>query len=113
MFRIGAAFDVEIRSFAHLLAQFELQGGEIGNGAVVHEAVPAEDEGVVVDWNDWRSTCSPDMSHQNPSLCVGTYRAVVQIIGGRLYALVHGRPQALFLSSIARLARIAAFEIGV
>ena len=113
MLRVSATFDVEIRSFAHFLAEIELEGGEICDCAVVHEAVSAEDEGVIVDWDDRRSTCCSDVSHENPSLRVCTYRAVVQIVGRRLYALIHGRSQALFLGAIAGLASIAAFEVGV
>ena len=91
MFRVGATFDVEICSFAHLLTEVKLEGRKIGNGAVVHEAVSAENEGVVVDRNDGRPTGGPDMSHQDSSLCIRADGAVVQIVGRRLYAFVHGR----------------------
>ena len=91
MLRVSATFHVEIRSFAHFLAEFELERGEVGHGAVVHEAVSAEDEGVVIDWDDWGSTRCSDVSHENSCFCVRADGAVVQIVGRRLYALVHGR----------------------
>ena len=72
MLRVSATFDVEIRSFAHFLAEIELEGGEICDCAVVHEAVSAEDEGVIVDWDDRRSTCCTYVSHEDSSLCIVT-----------------------------------------
>jgi len=70
--RVGATFDVRICRGTHLLTQLKLKKGEIGDGAVVHEAVPAEDERVIVDGSDRRSTCCTYVSHEDSSLCIVT-----------------------------------------
>ena len=91
MFRVGSAFDGQIRRGAHLLAKVELEDGEIGNCAIVHEAMSTKDERVIVDGGDWRPTGCTDMGHEHASLSVRADRTEVQIVRGRLDALVHGR----------------------
>lgn len=77
MLGVGATFDVGICRGTHLLAHFKLENGEVCDGAVVHEAVPAEDERVIVDWRNGRSACCTNVSHENPSLCIVTDRAEI------------------------------------
>lgn len=113
MLRVGAAFDGQVRSFAHFLAQLQFESGKIGNGAVMHETVSSEDEWMVIDRGDWRAARCPDVSHQHSGFRVGADGVVVEIIRWWLYAFVHGRPEALFLGAIARLACVAFLEVGV
>ncbi len=50
MFGVCAAVDVLVCGFFDFKKDFALDVNEVGDYAVVHDGVPAEDEGVVVDW---------------------------------------------------------------
>jgi len=111
--RVGATFDVLVCRSAHLLAQLKLENGKVCDGAVVHEAVPTENERMVVHWRDGRSTCRTYVGHEDTSLCIGANRAEVQIVRRGLDTLVHGRSQAFFPSAVSRFTGVASLEVGI
>lgn len=68
---------------------------EVAHGAVVHERVPAEDEGMVVDGRDRRARRRADVAEADPRLRVGADRTEVEVVQRRLDRLVHRRSQPL------------------
>lgn len=113
MLGVGATLNVRVCRGAHFLTQFKLEKGEVGDGAVVHKAMPAEDERVVVDWRDRRATRCTNVSHENPSFRIGADRAEIQIMRRRLDALVHSRSQAFLLGTISGFTSVASLEVGI
>lgn len=113
MLRVSATFDGQVCRSAHLLTQLELENGEVGNGTIVHEAMSAKDERMVVDRSDRCSARGTYVRHEHSCLCIGADRAEVQIVRRWLDALVHGRSQAFLLSAVAGLASIASLEVGI
>ena len=69
---VGAAEDVAVGVVAEEIGHVAADVGEVRDGAVVHEGVAAEDEGVAVDLSDDAAAGGADVGKEAVCLGVGT-----------------------------------------
>lgn len=63
---------------------------ETGDGAVVHEDVAAEDEGVAVDLCDDTTACGTDVGEETIGLGIDAETSEVEVVDGRGLGLLEG-----------------------
>lgn len=82
--RVGGAMDVLVRGLGEQLEQWAADVGEVGDDAVVHEGVAAEDERVVVDRGDRRGARGgADVGEDGRRRRVGADGVEVGVVHGR------------------------------
>ena len=81
---VGGTFDVRVAVVVELLDEGPADADEVGDGAVVHNCVPAEDERVVVHAGDGGCGCGSDMCEDGGGGGVGAEGAEVGVVEGWL-----------------------------
>lgn len=82
MLGVGAAQDVAVRIVAQQVRHVAADVVEVGDGAVVHEDVAVEDEGVAVDLGHDAATGRADVGEQAVGFRVTAEVAEVEIADG-------------------------------
>ena len=90
MLAVGGAEDVAVGVEGHEVGRFAADGGEVGNDAVVHEDVAAEDEGVGVYLGDGAAAAGADVCEEAVGFGVFAEGAEVEVVDGRGLGLVEG-----------------------
>lgn len=88
MLAVGGTLDVRVAVVVELLDEGAADADEVGDGAVVHDCVPAEDERVVVHAGDGGCGCGSDVCEDGGGGGVGAQGAEVWVVERWLGILV-------------------------